>query len=471
MLNAHISMETIAPQLNDPVVDELERCYARIIDSANTNVAKVGGYRFHKLPEVKEQFDRIDKTIFDRFGIRIKSVYASGSMFEIASVSPPKSTALATSNAEFAMNYEKNAEKISKNGVRKTVEDISTVANNTGAIVEHVFNSVHEVAKAMALDKVKIDLKNARITGLPEEYVSFVFLDFMLFNATFKPSARELVAVLLHEIGHPFTSVEYATTSSKVTLQIINNVKNSIDKGYDYRDAIVLSYKNDLNGTEDLDKAGAQKVVSAFIDKYLEASNAVNLNAYHATNSEAMADSFTTMFGLGKEMASVFARGHQPQVSPLFYINASIFFIAGISQLPLLAVLPYTIFMLVWHYIVVQPIVIFLFGLFGVKKGNYSSETVYDDPRTRITRMKNATVSILRNSDLDSKSVKAILTDIYEMERLVDTVMADKTFAAAFVDALPANRRQAMNKKIEQLIENVTENSLHVAAARLKTIA
>ena len=84
-----------------------------------------------------------------------------------------------------------------------------------------------KIIKAIDGKTGTIDLKHARVGGIFSEYEHDLWLDVVGHLVSFKSTVPEIVAILLHEIGHAFTYYELANRLEE-TNQILANLSAEI---------------------------------------------------------------------------------------------------------------------------------------------------------------------------------------------------------------------------------------------------
>ena len=101
--------------------------------------------------------------------------------------------------------------------------------------------------------------------------------------------------------------------------------------------------------------------------------------------------------------------------------------------------------------------------------GSNSKEITYDTNVTRYRRIRNDVVRVLRTTEMSKVEIDKVMTQLAMIDTIIDS-SKDKVplIEKMFGTLLPWNSRIASFKELEEKIENLTENSLHVAANVLK---
>ena len=323
-----------------------------------------------------------------------------------------------------------------------------------------------------------IDLKNARVTGFFTEYEVPIYMNFN-FLRKHKFSNREIVAILAHEIGHTFTSCEYAFRTVR-TNQILSSVAKTHAGGdkdeYKYALKVTEEIFNLKTGIlDDLVEVKNQEVVLTAvigtIEKNTYEQSIMGNTTYDITTFEAMSDNYATRLGLGRELVTglekiLIATG-APEYSQdlrrtIFYIdcfcllNIILGVVAAIQGWPVI-LSGYYIFMgvlLVW----------------GRLKGR-DHRNIYDDVKVRYKRIKEQLIHYLKNVELPKEDIQRTLESLKIIEKAIDQVSERKSFMEFLFSYLdPATIRFFSHVEIQKKLETLAANELYVKAAQLRTL-
>ena len=306
-----------------------------------------------------------------------------------------------------------------------------------------------------------IDLKNARVGGYLADVKNYLIIDFFTLKRE-GIDAGELMAIILHEVGHAFTGLEnhhrLTTTNSTIAdiLDCLND--NQVEKAqyifkkhFDEKD-LESSYLGNKN--EVIDFYGKLAGV------YLKEIRSQFMNGkYDQTNFENLADSFASRFNVGKELVTGLEKLHRKH--GVTYENTrSVFF-----TLMLLDVL-----LSILVLVVLGPFAIVLAGylFICVYHGNADHMT-YDFPIERYTRIRNNIVNNLKQRDLPESLVKDLLEQYRFIDDVVNRSMHFKGVLPSIADYfIPTNRENKFHIDLQQTIENGLNNSLFISSAAIR---
>jgi len=468
-----VSNEMISEQLNDKVVDELITKFDELIFAADRFSTKVvTSISFFRLRETKEIIENIDKILLNRFKIQTQHVNGTGVGYAVLTV-PPVNLNVIAGDVESRFKHFKDilGKDRLANDERKEVterdvklkKDIKDIFRDEKSIVYHTYNSYLKLENTLKSTGVKINLKKATIENLPKDYQLFLLVDFFALINKYKMTARELTAILLHEIGHGFTHLEYSYRTVKNTTVIMDTIKDNLSRGKSKKDTFNLIYKEILKGEDDLSKNSEPVAAIKFMDKYMQNTLNMNVDDRHSfTDSEQLADQFANRFGLGEALVSSLSKLHndlpEPPRSPSTIILLCFTFIAfmimGLLFLPM--VITYTL---------VYIIMTVIFG------GTDSNESTYDTKLRRYQRIKNDIIKMIRTTDLNKDVIRNLLLELESIDKMMSYVVKDNNIINKIGDVLlPWNRKVSSFKKLEELLEDVSENNLYIASNKLRII-
>jgi len=420
---------------------------------------------FFKHPKSKKVIRRMDEILKDRFGIPFHHMNCEGVGYAIYTA-PPSNYNVLNRNIEDMYKYTSMEVDPSDD-----IDDIDDADDNPRKVYGKWLTDVESITKKLNTDGVYIDLHKARITGLPKEYKLMILTDLELMINSIKLTARELVAVLLHEIGHGFTHLEYSYRGYTVTNVLVDTLKdNLLKKNKSTKETIYLTYK-ELGGKEDISKDNVTVATIKLMVLLKESFVLKDTESAHSySDSEQLADQFSGRFGLSAELASgldkvteKFKISNNPALLlPLLLMFIYVMLILTFMVGPVGAVI--IIFMSIIYTIVIDAI---------VSMGNSNVKLTYDDMKQRVQRQLNEQIRQLRLLDLDKKETKAAIERIELIKDIVDKY---KKPSVGPVDRIvrfitsPVSSKYVNYKEMEQLIENLSENELHVSGRKLKTL-
>jgi hypothetical protein len=467
--NSTLSTEMIDIQKNDYVVPLLESAIGDLRDKMTEFSINSTKEAFnHKT--IYPIIQRIDAILKKRFGFTTRHVSTDTSNYAIFPV-PPKSFNVLNDNVEEL--YTNISEHLEDTNV-KTIEVKHDYQINN--ILSDWKQSIDSLEKTMNTKGVYIDLHHATISGLPDDYVLYMFGDFNFLLNGINLSNREVVAVMMHEIGHGFTHLEYSYRSVKNTGVLVDTMKdNLLNKNKSYRESLVLAYEETFHEKlTETEKKNALSATIAVMNKYVANSTYMGDSIHAYTDSEQAADQFSGRFGLGAELVSA--------LKAITDKYGSFGFLAGQFALPLVAILTYyaVLVLITGGLAVLGNIAIVTIGVITLlnlivaifTKGGTTIPETYDENKRRAIRSRNELVRQLRLSQLNKTELTAMLGQIELTDKLISKIPADKVgiFNRLVIAMSKDAKLHRDSKYTEQLIEDLMENDLYVAAGKLKAL-
>jgi hypothetical protein len=169
--------------------------FQNIIDEFNKLGKDVKGSTIYKsIPGLK----LLEDTVFNRFGIKVKFVHSGQTYMAVLPM---------------------------------MVNKFHIFLND----VLHGFKGIKEqetILKGWEGQKGYVDLENAKVSGVFSTYDHLLFMNLPLLIGTVKLNAKELAAILTHEIGHLFNTYEFANRierTNEVLLNLSNELKDNND--------------------------------------------------------------------------------------------------------------------------------------------------------------------------------------------------------------------------------------------------
>lgn len=308
-----------------------------------------------------------------------------------------------------------------------------------------------------------VDMKNARVGGYLSEVKHYLIIDFFAMK-DLEITPSELSAVILHEVGHAFTGLEYhhklETTNSTIA-DILNEINNNNpDKAlYIFKKRFTDKEFQELsvnNSKEINDFYG--KLALAYLN---EIKTQMGNSKYDETNFENLADSFAARFNLGKELVSGLNKLNR-KYGLVVDNNKMIYSILLFVEL-LLCIMFLALFKV--------PGAIVMMALFIVLFNSSTSAMTYDFPLERYNRIKNSIINNLKNLSLPSELVKDLLDQFIFINETIEKSMYFKGLGEHIADIiLSDNRNNNYYINLQQSIENNLNNLLYIKAQQISVI-
>lgn len=474
-----LSTENIRAQSpKDPFITKLIEISGRLLNIANEEDKKVADskYKKKKDPSIfRRTFNELENEIENRFGFRCSVEQVHGS-FACVLIIPPKGfNVLARTEVDYAREYMANQNK----GMFKGVKD-----------------TLIELDKALYFKGLKIDFAKAKVSGLPKGVVlGKIMLDCFdlagyLFGNGFKASEsdskltdKEVAAIILHEIGHVFTwlcnSYRVFTNCSIVMDTYIDAVEK---KNLSESDAILLCYdkvkarnKTDTafdiflsdRKTTSLNEANIMELIGSLIENGETHNANSNHNSIH--DSEALADNFASMFGLGGHLVSALRKANPNHI---FYendawITRQLKVILGTGLGRLLCPFAVTHFILcVLVFNIIFPAWLYAgYKIFWVGESYRDKDDPYDEERRRFERARFATIKMIKQGVFTDEETQCILDNIEITDRILKLTPKESVGMIEGIWRL-MHRKEVNIIELERALENLLHNDLYVAKAK-----
>ena len=286
--------------------------------------------------------------------------------------------------------------------------------------------------------KVKggVDIKNSRVSGdfATNALVCKLYFGTGLIDPKAGFTPGELTALLLHEIGHIFTTLEY-TTRMVMTNQALAAVSKSLlNKETQEQRNIVLKlagktlFENDhfFTGCEEIEDINTLSVV--FMDRAMgKGFSELDSVAYDNTSSEYLADQFAIRHGYAREL--VFALERIGKFAMGTYSDKNVALMTKLQITFSITTAVMTPILIAFGFVGVSAM--FLFSLLiSVKKGSYANRTfTYDSHRVRYSRVKEDLIQRLKIKDIPKEVKDEILQNIDSIDEVMKTLSKnDETF-------------------------------------------
>lgn len=467
----NMSKETISMQLNDPVVKEIEGSINRIRNTISANDIKSAEGCFHN-ETCRKEIKNLDSILSNRFGIKFYHVPVSNLEYAVLVAAPYQTHILKPDIQEtydwLKEEYKKDADKL---------EDKDATRNNDmGSDYNSYLNwqvSVDELNKHLKTNSITIDLEKATVRGLPPSFQVELLCDFtLLFNKKMGLSDIEITYIILHEVGHEFSYLEYSYRTTKSILALSEAIRTNMNKkGLDKQTSIILAYKEAYHKEPPAGVNGDMLLLQLSNQHIMETFKLAK-NNYDSIDSEQQADQFATRFGGGMELASALNK------ITIFYTETS--FSAHVFKIyKIYNYISLIIYIVTKPLIVVIPAIIIGFliktAIFVILKLIFASnpKMTYDEMSTRLQRMKNDTIQQIRglSNDVNPAIIKKFIESvdtITDMVKLYPKESENRNISDRI--AMFLSKTMSSNMDIEQMIktmEILMANQLHVSAKRL----
>jgi hypothetical protein len=316
-----------------------------------------------------------------------------------------------------------------------------------------------------------VDLKTAKVSGVFADIKCKMFLpkDY-LFNTKFLN--EELSAIVLHELGHVFTSFEYLSRSV-ATNQSLAVMLKMMDKSVKFEDRKVVfgKAKEKLGMSEEAYKLienekDINKVTMVVMGEAIrESKSELGASVYDLVSCEYLADQFAARHGAGKYLVTALDKLMDGGWSGMFFTVL----MTTISYLMLPAV-----FFIMTGSLPVAGVAFVIFSILNYVGGSYDdTHGIYDNNYMRYSRVKHQMVQQLKDPNTDPEEKKVLVTYIDEIDPIIKKNLSDtnvklRNKIAMFFSS--EHKRDFEYMKLQKDLELIGNNDLYVMSEKLKLI-
>jgi len=325
-----------------------------------------------------------------------------------------------------------------------------------------------------------VNTANATVGGDFSKITAVINLNIAVLRKNFKLNPGEITALLLHEVGHVFTTLEYSDRFDKNNqvlselCKVLLNNKSSVDSKYLYKELVKID--SDIK-QEEVDKLlSGDKIISCYYwMKLVLGSSKLNSqlgnDAYSESSSEQLADNFASRFNYSKEL--VLALDKTAWLDGNYYKNKNIAeWFMLFSFFGVLVTLSLT-----WAILTTASggmlfaIAYISYGLLNLFSSG-SEGYKYDKSKSRYIRVRNDIVQMLKNSDVDKNTAKVIVENIYVVDEIIKKSEDESSLVTNFLNVFKhSDRKRKKSVQEERLLEELSSNSLFVKAVELRFMA
>ena len=418
---------------------------------------------------IVKYLEEINEILTKRFGFEINIINRVGGGLSTLPVYPPQYNVLNGDSINFLKHlssFFNGKDMLDK--VFKKAKDVKDKDMDYNDVYNNVYKSYKSLKEHLERNKVIIDLKNAKIHNLPKEYNVFIFVDicYVLHNKGQNRTPQDLMAGILHEIGHTYTAFEksiYSVYNTMVLLDTIRETNNNNNKDVVNILEITsqkLGFKSDKKGDTILALTAIQDALSGYV--FTDDKSRQNARI----SSEQQADQFTSRFGYGKH----FIEGLDSYGYAYFRANGTLEQDYEENKPGIIVLF---ILLLYFFPIGIPILIMMVLGNKSEVQFYNKFEKKYDGEIRRILRIKQDAIRQIRL--LDGKSIEKEM-----IKRLEDTIV----FADFKIEMLSnPNNRNFLNKFFDkyqydsttkkvvnmlEISESLMENDLHYLNLKLK---
>lgn len=328
-------------------------------------------------------------------------------------------------------------------------------------------------------EKGTVDLKNARLGGIFSKNEHDLHLNIFLQINKYLYTVKELAAVVLHEIGHIFTTSEFEDrmeSSNQVLSNLSENIKNNGDPKK--RIYLLKELSKTLGNTDfyfdELHNANERVILGlGFFKKYIKlVESQLSLDNYDRTSGEQLADNFASRFGYGRNLVTgldkLYRLDKHPDTSSEwhFYIAFREF---RKTALYLVQIIFNGVIATIVPLAALASIVLSLLLIAYINsKGEFRNRDPYDTLIQRYNRIKAQSTQRIKNGSLNANELKYELESIKQIDGFMADIKPYQSPLTKFSNYIfSQNKRATDNILVQQLLEELSHNSLFIKSAEI----
>ena len=486
--NVNVNIESIQPQLNDWFATELITQCNDIILLTKSN----------KHREVRIILSKIEANITKRFGFNIKIIEDDAQALPLTYpiMLKPNHIFLEAMGEDYWMDHV--LDELQDNGVsvNNTVENMNRIRWNDDPTDEeqseadtdyltlyrqYVSNMKIGLSKS-GIGGITIDLEKGYANGVDSNIYGTILLNIPVMLDRLKDiTAEELAAILLHEIGHNFVSIENTKANIDNNLTLVTTLKDVCAmNGKPLKRGLIRAYESITgNIVPNASKVSDRDIALSLIERTARRNN-LSTTKSHQINFESQSDLFVSRFGLGGALASAIVKwGNYTGTNTYAILNGAgamltmvsimgIVLLAGLLVQALI-VIAMEVKMIIGSFMSVIAMVI---GLNFISTDVKPTYEVYDKFRTRLQKIKNDSIRIIRTAKLDAKVKAFVIADIEKVSKFIDKSPRPTEGVFSWLWRKLSRGAQTLfdMKRTEELWEQLQENELYVASGKLNAV-
>lgn len=323
-----------------------------------------------------------------------------------------------------------------------------------------------------------VNLKNGTVDGVFASFPVKIFFGTLFLRGLngeqSEFTADEVAAILIHEIGHAFTTFEYVGKTVMTGLVISSSVKASAEIPDPQQRTKVL-----VKACENVNLNLSEAQMGAIIRQHGENSDVVllteyvkNLNTltktnyYDARNCEQLADQFAVQHGAADSLGRALERIYKMSYN-INYRSNPMYVILEVMKIS---------FTMLWGGAVVTGLGgIGVFLVIVMLLLQSTEVKIYDDPKDRLIFLKRQLIDdlkVLNHQDKKNAMLIGRLVDhIESLDMRIEEVKDRRSFAQAIWETVtPWGRNREQQEKKQKQLEEALNNDLFVKAAKLTQI-
>ena len=318
-----------------------------------------------------------------------------------------------------------------------------------------------------------VDLVNGRVKGAFEKIVIRVLVtDGFIRTMEFTPENK--AALVMHEVGHAFTFLEFIAESAKTDFSLATATRELLQTTDKEKKITLAKSLNDAMGTTvDVNTIAESSDVATWYTVYISNKEertrvATHTGRYSDTSAEFVADQFVTRHGGGAAMADTLAKiyKHFGKISVRDRISIwTQYAVCSLSVISAIAGLS-----LINPILGTMGTVALFVNLKTITQYDFTYST-YTSDKDRVAKLKQDLVGRLKDRDLPQDIRVSTLDAIKEIDKILKTLNDNRTIMELITIALRPDVHQAVKQEqVQKTLSTVINNDLFKTAATLDSI-
>lgn len=339
--------------------------------------------------------------------------------------------------------------------------------NDSLSIYLGIKDGIGAIRKAGEPLKAGIDLTTGKVSGYYTKLKSELYLITGMFcDRKFKSSY--IAAIILHEIGHIFSFMEYVgyTYRTNVILAATTKAFFDVENPKD-RIVVLKEFKKVTDADIDEEKLAATENVTAVQTVLLKAMftakrNELNTGVYDKRSFEQLADDFASRQGAAKDLAFGLDLLFKFYGAAAYRSTFTHWALEIIKFSLTIVALGFSLFYLpqVFGYVLVFMVLSFL--------ANDPNNKIYDDPQQRLENIRRQCVEALKAKYLKPNQKAQWLEYIADIDIILKEYN-DKRNLYELIWGIFSSRRQAKSQvELQKDLESLAANNLYISANKLQ---
>lgn len=312
-----------------------------------------------------------------------------------------------------------------------------------------------------------IDLKKSKVSGVFSEIHNQMYINRKLLSGG-KYTPAEVAAIIIHEIGHVFTFFEFSTRTVS-TNQALSLVASTLDNRFSFetKEIIFLNLKDkiglDQTALDALKQSRTKEEASLIIlnCSINKIKSEIGSSLYDYTSCEYLADQFAARHGAARDLSTALDK---LRVDLIYQTTGTYITILGAMS---------AYMYLITGTLSVIPMFIGVFGLVTIVATILSKDgkDIYDNDKSRITRLKHQNTERLKNPKLSNIEKKQYIEQNESIDKILKVYSDNKSIFETIAYYIKPGYRTAKDyEDLQKSLEKLGSNSLFDKASKLSII-